>query len=80
MSPSVTQVADFLIHLFQDRKLQLRMIDGYRTAIADMVGNDKWNVSKDENLIRLLDSFHRDKPKGRWLIPTWNLPWSLPAC
>ena len=71
--PSVTQVADFLMHLFQDRKLQPSTIDGYRTAIADMIGNDKWNVNKDENLTRLLDSFHRDKPKRRRGVPTWNL-------
>ena len=38
-----------------------------------MVGNDKLNISKDENLTHLLDSFHRDKPKGRQGIPTWNL-------
>ena len=69
-SPSVTQIADFLLHLFQDRKLQPSTTEGYRTAIADMVGNDKLNISKDENLTHLLDSFHRDKPKSRWGVPT----------
>ena len=38
-----------------------------------MVGNEKLNISKDENLTRLLDSFHRVKPKGRQGIPSWNL-------
>ena len=64
-SPSVSQIADFLLHLFKERKLQPSTIEGYRTAIADMVGNDRLNISKDENLTRLLDGFHRDKPKGR---------------
>ena len=64
-SPSVNQIADFLLYLFKERKLQPSTIDGYRTAIADMVGNDTLNISSDENLTRLLDSFHRDKPKGR---------------
>ena len=71
--PYVTQIADFLLHLFQDRALQPSTIEGYRTAIADMVGNDKLNISKDENLTCLLDSFHRDKPKGRHGVPSWNL-------
>ena len=71
--PSVTQTADFLLHLFQDRNLQPSTLEGYRTAIADMVGNDKLNISKDENLTRMLDSFHRDKPKGRRGVPTWNI-------
>ena len=72
-SPSVNQIADFLLYLFKERNLQPSTIDGYRTAIADMVGNDKLNVSSDENLTRLLDSFHRDKPKGRRGVPSWNL-------
>ena len=65
--------ADFLLYLFQDRKLQPGTIDGYRSAIADKLGNVPINVSKHENLARLLDSFHRDRPKGRRGIPSWNL-------
>ena len=72
-SPSVNQIADFLFYLFKERKLQPSTIDGYRTAIADMVGNQGVNISKDENLTRLLDSFHRDKPRGRRGVPSWNL-------
>ena len=72
-SPSVKQIADFLLHLFQVKNLQPSTIDGYRSAIADKLGNLSLNVSKDENLTRLLDSFHRDRPKGRRGIPSWNL-------
>ena len=57
-APPVRSVADFLMYLFQDRKLQPSTIDGYRSAIADSLGNLPINVSKDENLTRLLDSFH----------------------
>ena len=72
-APPVKSVADFLMYLFQDRKLQPITIDGYRSAIADKLGNSPFNISKDENLTRLLDSFHRDRPKGRKGIPSWNL-------
>ena len=72
-SPPVKSVADFLVYLFQDRKLQPSTIDGYRSAIADKLGNSSINISKDENLTRLLDSFHRDRPKGRRGVPSWNL-------
>ena len=61
------------MHLFQDRKLQPSTIDGYRSAIADKLGSSSLNISKDVNLTRLLDSFHRDRPKGRRGIPSWNL-------
>ena len=72
-APPVNSVADFLMYLFQDRKLQPSTIDGYRSAIADKLVNTLFNISKDENLTHLLDSFHRDRPKGRRGIPTWNL-------
>ena len=72
-APPLKAIADFLLHLFQDRKLQPGTIDGYRSAIADKLGNSTINVSKDENLTRLLDGFHRDRPKGRRGIPSWNL-------
>ena len=72
-TPPLKAIADFLLYLFQDRKLQPGTIDGYRSAIADKLGNVPINVSKDENLTRLLDSFHRDRPKGRRGIPSWNL-------
>ena len=72
-APPLKAIADFFLHLFQEKKLQPSTIDGYRSAIADKLGNSTINVSKDENLSRLLDSFHRDRPKGRRGIPSWNL-------
>ena len=69
----VKSVADFLMYLFQDRNLWPSTIDGYRSAIADKLGSSTLNFSEDENLTRLLDSFHRDRPKGRRGIPSWNL-------
>ena len=72
-APPLKAIADFLLYLFQDKKLQPGTIDGYRSAIADKLGTGTINVSKDENLTRLLDSFHRDRPKGRRGIPSWNL-------
>ena len=72
-APPLKAIADFLLHLFQDKKLQPGTIDGYRSAIADKLGNSTINVSKDENLTGLLDNFHRDRPKGRRGIPSWNL-------
>ena len=72
-APPLKAIADFLLYLFQDRKLQPGTIDGYRSAISDKFGNFPFNVSKDENLPGLLDSFHRDRLKGRRGIPSWNL-------
>ena len=76
-SPSVQQITDFFLHLFQDRKLQSSTVDGYRSAIADKIGNSSVSISKNENLSRLFDSFHRDRPKGRQGVPSWNLSLGL---
>ena len=70
-SPSIKQVADFLLHLFQDK--QPSTIKGYRSAVASELGNSSINISKDKNLHCLLDTFHGDRPKGRRCIPAWNL-------
>ena len=72
-APPLKAIADFLLFMFQDRKLQPGTIDGYRSAIADKLGNSPTNISTDENLTRFLDSFHRDRPKGKRGIPCWNL-------
>ena len=72
-SPPVKSVAEFLMYLFEGKKLQPSTIDGYRSAIADKLGDTTVNISKDGNLTRLLDSFHRDRPKGRRGVPSWNL-------
>ena len=34
-APPVKAIADFLLHLFQDKKLQPGTIEGYKSAIAD---------------------------------------------
>ena len=72
-APPVKSVADFLMYLFQDRKLQPSTIDGYRSAIADKLGDSILNFSKDQNPTLTLDKFYRDRPKGRRGIPSWNL-------
>ena len=72
-APPLKAIADFLLYLFQDGKLQPGTIDGYGSAFANKLGNSPINVSKDENLTRLLDSFHRDRPMGRKGTSSWNL-------
>ena len=71
--PTFKSISDFFLYLFQQRKFQPSIIDGYRSAIANKLRNLPINVSKDENLTRLLESFHRDSPKDCRGIPFWNL-------
>ena len=72
-APRIKFIANFLLYLSQERKLQPSAIDGYRSAISGELVNSPINVSKDENLTHLLDNFHRDRPKGQRGIPSWIL-------
>ena len=66
--PSVKQISDFFIYLYQDPNRRPSTIDGYRTAIVDTLGLAGHHIAQSSDLHRLLSSFHRDRPKTR------NLP------
>ena len=65
-TPSVKQVSDFFMYLYQDINRCPSTIDGYRWAIVDTLGPVAG--------YRLLSSFHRDHPKSSRNLPKWNLP------
>ena len=66
--PPIKSVVNFLVYLFQERKLKPSTIDCYSSAIAGKLGNSPINVSKDENPTCLLDNFHRDRLKTSLLM------------
>ena len=72
-TPSVKQISDFFMHLYQDLNRRPSTIDGYRTAIVDTLGPSAHHIAHDADLHRLLSSFHRDCPKSSRNLPKWNL-------
>ena len=72
-TPSVKQVSDFFMYLYQDLNRRSSTIDGYRTAIVDTLGPAGHLISQSSDLHRLLSSFHRDLPKHSRNLPQWNL-------
>ena len=46
-APSIKPITKFLLYLFKSRNLQPSAIHGYRSAIADKLGNSPINVSTD---------------------------------
>ena len=71
--PSIKQVSDFFMHLFQDLNRRRATIDGYKTAILDSLGPAGLHIAQSADLNRLLSSFHRDRPESARNIPKWNL-------
>ena len=57
-------VADFLMYLFQARKLQPSTIDGYRSAFTHKLGNSPINVSKDETHLSSIATTETDSKRG----------------
>ena len=59
--PSIKQVSDFFMHLFQDLNRRPSTIDGYRTAILDYLGPTGLHIAQSTDLNRLLAT--RNIPK-----------------
>ena len=72
-TPSVKQISDFFMYLYQDLNRRPSTIDGYRTAIVDTLGPAGHHITQSSDLHRLLSSFHRDRPKSSRNLPKWNL-------
>ena len=72
-TPSVKQVSDFFMYLYEDLNRRPSTIDGYRTAIVGTLSPTGHLISKSSDLNRLLSSFHRDHPKSSRNLPKWNL-------
>ena len=72
-TPSVKQISDFFMYLYQDLNRRPSTIDRYRTAIVDTLGPAGHHIAQSSDLHRLLSSFHRDRPKSSRNLPKRNL-------
>ena len=68
-TPSVKQVSDFFMYLYQDLNRRPLTIDGYRMAIVHTLGPVGPNISQSLDLNRLLSSSHRNHPKSSRNLP-----------
>ena len=72
-SPSIGDICNFFWYLFHDLNRCPSTIEGYRTAIADTLGNSDLNIGSNTDIARLIASFYRDKPKKSRPLPKWDL-------
>ena len=79
--PSIRRIADFLIFLFDEKKLAVSTIKGYRSMLSNTLsfrGNHK--IGTDSFLSDLVRAFELKRPVSRSLTPKWDLScvlWSL---
>ena len=65
-TPSVKQVSDFSMYLYQDQICLPLMVTGWPLLTP-------WaHISQSSDLNRLLPSFHMDLPKSFRNLPKWN--------
>ena len=72
-TPSVKQVSDFFMYLYQDLNKRPLTIDSHGMAIVDTLGPTGLHISRSSDLNRFFSSFHRDHPKSSRNLPKWNL-------
>ena len=65
-------VADFLVYLFQERRLSPSTIEGYRSALAGALRH-RLDLGKDRDITALVQSFYQERPRVRHVIPSWDL-------
>ena len=75
MAPPIKSVADFLMYLFQDRKLLPSTTDGYTSAIGDKLGiHPLISTKMKKSLVSWIVSKETD-PKDGGKSPPGTSPW-----
>ena len=76
---TVQQIAKFLQDLFKKGELKVRMIEGYKLAIAATLKARGVNVGTEPHICRLISSFYTDRPVEINLVLLWDLTIVLDA-
>lgn len=81
LDPSPRRLADFLLFLFDVKKLAISTIKGYRSMLSHTLAFNKTaRVCSDPSISELIRAFELQRPVSRSLTPKWDLScvlWSL---
>ena len=70
---TVQQLADFLIFLFEEKKLAISSIQGYRSCISKVFLARGIDISHDRDLNMLVRNFAIERPVQHREAPRWDL-------
>jgi len=70
---SVPVLADFFVYLFEEKKLSIITIKGYRSCISQVMNAKGVNISNNLDLALLFKSFTVERPRVHREIPRWDL-------
>ena len=78
--PSARRLADFFVFLFEEKKLAISTIKGYRSMISHTLAFRSSKVCSDPSISELMRAMELKRPVSRSLTPKWDLScvlWSL---
>ena len=70
---TVQQLADFLIFLFEEKKLAISSIQGYRSCISKVFLARGIDICYDRDLNMLVNNFAIERPVQHRVAPRWDL-------
>lgn len=74
VSASPSNIADFLLYQFEEKKCQVSTIKGYRSMISNTLKfKSGKNIGSDPIISELIKSFEFQRPVQRSLFPKWDL-------
>ena len=73
IDPSVMALADFLIFLFEEKKLAPVSVKGYRSASSTLKQLSLVDFSSDPVLSDIIKSMELEKPVVSKVVPHWDL-------
>lgn len=72
-SPTVPNIADFLLYLFEAKKLSVSTIKGYRSSLSQVLSSGGLDISINQDLNNLIKGFSIERPITHRQIPRWDL-------
>ena len=73
INPSVPNIAEFLLYLFEEKKLSVTTVKGYRSSISKMMQAKGIDISHNPDLNALCRSFLLERPLAQREVPRWDL-------
>ena len=59
----IPEISDFMVYLFEEKKLAVSSIENYKSAIANSLSYTKNDcLNNNKTVTQLIRSFHRDRP------------------
>ena len=76
----IPEISDFMVYLFEEKKLAVSSIENYKSAIASSLSYTKNDcLNNNKTVTQLIRSFHIDRPLSLKTTPDWNLALVLVA-